>query len=188
MVRGDSRTEFTIFAQTRKARWSVRDASGRTGRGEATEDRVAEVQAQGPGELRSPLPPVPRSRSLGQRGPRVAGGRVGPGAGHALVGRLDRGAAGALESGAGTRGSRACCRHGRVPNSGDTGFSLGHGASGARVGRPLVTRPQPGVDFTPKAHQRHCSLPGKVACLWGRVTRVECHQGHGRGRPPLGTQ
>lgn len=97
----------------------------------------------------------------------MAGGRVGPGAGHALVGRLGRGAAGALESGAGTRGRRACCRHARVPDGGDTGFSLGRRASGARVGRPLVTQPQPGVDFTPKAHQGHCSLPGKVACFGG---------------------
>lgn len=142
--------------------WAGQGGAGRGDRGS---------RSQGPGR-RPRIAEAAGCPGRGRWGSGDRGGWPGPerGAGHALVGRLGRGAAGALESGAGTRGRRACCRYARAPDGGDTGFSLRHRASSVRVGRSLVTRPHPGVDFPTKAHQGHCSLSCKVAWLRGRVS------------------
>lgn len=153
-----------------EGRWSVRDDSGRTsrtGRGEATRPR-----RQGPGSRprRGEAARCPgRGRwGSGDRGWPAGGRGWERGAGHAFVGGTRAGRVRLRD--AGTPGRRACCRYARVPDGGDTGFSLGHGASGAGVERPLVTRPEPGVDFPTKTHQGHCSLLCKVAWLWGNVS------------------
>lgn len=143
----------------------MRDASGGPGRGgpgrgEATEELVAKVQAQGPAELRPPGAQVAAGWGNGDRG-----GQKGVGGAETEVTR-SRGGSGQTRPVSSSRapGRWACGPYSSVGNGGDTGFSLVQRASGAKQGRPRVSRPEPGVDFSTQAHQGHCHLLWKVAC------------------------